>query len=92
MAVAHAQGLDVHATVEAIALSADRAGLLLAGDVAGAIGVLLREDLPVGAPRPETPEAIAVATAQRRDVKELIQFALSDDFFRLRQRVGMSLG
>ncbi len=92
MAVTHTAGLDVNTTIEAIALSADRAGLLLAGDVAGAIGVLLREDLPVGAPRPETPETIAQATTQRRDVRELIQFALSDDFFRLRQRLGLSLG
>ena len=78
--------------VEAIALTSDRAGLLLAGDVAAAIGILLREDLPIGAPRPESVEAIATAVGQRRDVRELIAFALSDDFFRLRQRIGMSSG
>ncbi|MBS1148551.1 MAG: Tetratricopeptide repeat protein [Myxococcaceae bacterium] len=92
MAVAQTPGLDVAATVEALALSADRAGLLLAGDVTAAIGILLREDLPIGTPRPESAEAIAAAVGQRRDVRELIGFSLSDDFFRLRQRLGMSLG
>jgi hypothetical protein len=32
------------------------------------------------------------ALGQRPDVRELMGFALSDDFFRLRQRVGVSLG
>ncbi len=92
MAVANTAGLEVAATVEALALSGDRAGLLLAGDVGAAITLLLREDLPVGTPRPESTEAIAAAVAQRRDVRELIGFSLSDDFFRLRQRLGISLG
>jgi hypothetical protein len=43
-------------------------------------------------PRPETQEAIATGVGQRSDVKELLAFALSDDFFRLRQRIGVSLG
>ncbi len=92
MAVAHTPGLDLNATIEALAFSADRAGLLLSGDVAAAITILLREDLPIGTPRPESAEAISAAVGQRRDVRELITFSLGDDFFRLRQKLGMSLG
>ena len=92
MAVTNTAGLDVGSTLEALSLSADRAGLLLAGDVAAGLGMLAREELAPGAPRVETPEAIIQSVQSRRDLRELIGFALSDDFFRLRQRVGLSLG
>jgi tetratricopeptide (TPR) repeat protein len=82
----------IELVVQGLTFSADRAGLLACADVSSGLGVLLREDGPAGQPRPETPEAIAAAVSQRPDVKELIGFALADDFFRLRQRIGVSLG
>jgi hypothetical protein len=92
MAVANTPGLDVNSTVDALTLSADRAGLLVAGDVAAALSLLVRDDLSPVAVRTETADAIAATVHARRDVRELIGFALSDDFFRLRQRIGLSLG
>ena len=92
LALAGAQGHDVNSTIEALALSADRAGLLLAGDITAGLNLLLREDQPPGAPRAETADQIFAAVQTRRDLRELVGFALSDEFFRLRQRLGMSLG
>jgi hypothetical protein len=92
MAVTTTPGLDVASTVEGLAFSSDRAGLLLVGDVAAGLALLAREDLPAGVARPETPEALVAAIQSRRDMREAIAFTLSDDFFRLRQRIGLSLG
>lgn len=80
--------LDLPGTLEGLAFSADRAGLVLAADVAAGIGVLLKDE---GVNRPETAEISAAAARERKDVRELINFALSDDYFRLRQKVGLSL-
>lgn len=84
---------SVDALVQALVFSADRAGLLTCADLSAGLGLLLREEAPsAGQAKLDTAEAIAAALAQRPDVRELMSFALSDDFFRLRQRVGVSLG
>jgi hypothetical protein len=72
--------------------AADRAGLVVSADPTAGLGLILREEMPSNQPRAETPEAIATAVHSRADLKELMIFAMSDDFFRLRQRVGVSLG
>ena len=56
-----------------------------AEDVHGVTGSALRAAVARG-------EAIATAVHSRTDLKELMIFAMTDDFFRLRQRVGVSLG
>lgn len=91
-AVARGESADVNATVEALAFSADRAGLLFGADIALGLGLLVKEELPPGTQRAETTDAIFSQLGQRRDLRELVQFAVSDDFFRLRQRLGLSLG
>ncbi len=78
--------------VQGLLFSMDRAGLLVCADVAAGLTVLLREESNQTANKLESTEAVASALATRPDVKELMLFALSDDFFRLRQRVGVSLG
>ncbi|MBL8924083.1 MAG: tetratricopeptide repeat protein [Myxococcaceae bacterium] len=79
--------------VQGLLFSMDRAGLLVCADVAAGLGLLLREEAgPNAVPRAETTEAISQALTNRPDLKELMSFSLSDDFFRLRQRVGVSLG
>lgn len=79
------------AVVQGLILASDRAGLVLCADPTAGLNLVLREE--GGTPtRPETAEAIHQALATRPDVKELMTFALTDDFFRLRQRVGVSLG
>jgi hypothetical protein len=87
-----ASRVPIELLVQSLSLSADRAGLLACADVSSGLGMLLREDAAPTLPRPETQEAIATGVGQRSDVKELLAFALSDDFFRLRQRIGVSLG
>ncbi|MFZ5443233.1 MAG: tetratricopeptide repeat protein [Myxococcota bacterium] len=78
--------------VQGLMLAQDRAGLVVSADPTAGLGLILREEMPSNQPRPETAEAIAAAVQGRPDVRELMIFALTDDFFRLRQRVGVSLG
>jgi hypothetical protein len=56
------------------------------------LNLLLREEAAPNQARPETAEAIAQAIQGRPELKDLMAFAVTDDFFRLRQRVGVSLG
>ncbi|MFN0061773.1 MAG: tetratricopeptide repeat protein [Myxococcaceae bacterium] len=81
--------LDLPPLLQALTHSADRAGLLLCGDVAVALNVVFREDPSVGSKAEHEPTLGALK--HRADLRSLIQFALSEDFFRLRQRVGPSL-
>lgn len=76
--------------LEGLSLSGDRAGLALSGDIASSLATMLKDDNQ-NATRPETPEAVRAVVAQRHDLRELMTFALSDDFFRLRQRLGFAL-
>lgn len=74
---------DIASWQAAAAATADRAGLVLCGDVAAALGTLLGE----GAPRvPKGEEAVRAATA-RPDVLALLAWASTDDHFALRQRL-----
>lgn len=92
-AVARLTNWSLDAVVEGMNLSFDRAGLLLAGDVQAALGMMLKdENSPPATSRVDTPETVAAAVGQRKDLRELMLFAISDDFFRLRQRLGLSLG
>lgn len=75
---------------QAVEFSLDRAGLLACADPLAGLGILLREE-ETSQPKTETPEAIALAVAARPRLREAMAFTLSDDYFRLRQRVGVSL-
>jgi len=72
-------------------LSADRAGLLYSGDVVGSLSLMLREDPTVSAVRLDSADAIRGVASTREDVRELMLFAVSDDFFRLRQKLKLGL-
>lgn len=89
---AQLQRVQVEPLVQALMFAADRAGLVVCADPLAGLNLMLREELPATAPRPESPEAIAYAVQARTDVKELMSFAITDDYFRLRQRVGVALG
>jgi tetratricopeptide (TPR) repeat protein len=82
---------DLKKLTEGLSLSADRAGLLMCGDIAVALGLVLREDPTMGNSKVETPEAVSQSLKARDDLKDLLAFSLSDDFFRLRQRLGLGL-
>lgn len=78
---------DVAAWHSAAAATADRAGLVLCGEVPAAIGVLLRD----GRPRaPEGAEAVKAA-ATRPDVLALLAFAASEAHAALRQRARVAI-
>ncbi|HEY6001774.1 MAG TPA: tetratricopeptide repeat protein, partial [Anaeromyxobacter sp.] len=78
---------DLTAWRNAAAASADRAGLVLCGDVPAALGMLLRE----GARRaPEGPIAVARASS-RPDVLSLLAFAATEAHFILRQRLRVAI-
>jgi hypothetical protein len=78
--------------VQGMMFAADRAGLVVSADPTAGLNLVLKEEMPGNGPKPETPEAISAAVQGRADLRELVTFAITDDFFRLRQRVGVSLG
>jgi hypothetical protein len=78
---------DPEAWRAAAARTADRAGLVLCGDVPTAIELMLRD--PEGR-APGRTEAIAAAAA-RPDVRALVAFAASEAHFTLRQRLRVAI-
>lgn len=87
-----AKSLDMSAWLQASSWSADRAGLLLSGDIASALHVLLREDPSLTGMKLDTAEQLLGAIRSRRDMSELLAFVTSDDHFKLRGRLRLSLG
>ncbi|MGO9064475.1 MAG: tetratricopeptide repeat protein [Myxococcaceae bacterium] len=90
-AVASSSRVDLSATLRALSAAANRAGMLMAGDPALALQLVLREDPSVSGTRPETPEPVLQAVRERADLRSLIAFALSDAFFHLRRKAGLAL-
>jgi hypothetical protein len=91
-----APGVDLKAVKDAMVYTADRAGLLVCGDVTpavcvlaaagGAAGVRLTDDPSVG------PDAIDKlrAAATRAEIEELLRFAVSEEHLRLRRAAGIA--
>jgi tetratricopeptide (TPR) repeat protein len=69
----------------------NRTGLLLCGDLATAARIVIRDvgALPDGAD--PTPEDIRRIAAMNEPVRELLRFAVSDDYFRLREKLGTAI-
>jgi tetratricopeptide (TPR) repeat protein len=88
-ALAEAPRVDLEDALTALRFSADRAGLLMCGDPAVGLGVLLREDSNFS--RVEGMDPVLTALRQKEELRSLVAFALSDDFFRLRQRCGLAI-
>ncbi len=82
---------DLAAWRVAAAATADRAGLVLCGDLPAAIAVLARdaglraEGTPLPVPLP------VAATAARPDVRALVAFAATEEHFVLRQRLRVAI-
>jgi cellulose synthase operon protein C len=83
--------LNVDAFVIDVEHSSDRAGLLMSGDPSAALSVLLREDPRAGGIKTEGTDAIGRAVSERSELKQALSYCLSDDFFRMRQRIGTSI-
>lgn len=78
---------DLAAWRAAAAATADRAGLLLCGDVAAAVALLLRG----GGRKPPEGAAALAAAAARPDVLALLAFAATEAHFVLRQRLRVAI-
>jgi len=91
LAIARGEPLDVAHTIEALGWSADRAGLIVCGDVAAGLDMLLRDDPSAPGLRTSDRAQVLGAVAKRRELRELLTYALSDDFFCLRARLGLTV-
>ena len=74
--------IQLDLVLQGLAYSEDRAGLLLSGDVASGLSLMVRES---------TGPSAGNGSEIRPDLRELMQFAISDDFFRLRADLGLSV-
>ena len=63
----------------------------MCGDPAIALALVMREDLNLSGARAEGMELVVQTVRQRSDLQALIQFCVSEDLFRLRERVGPGL-
>jgi tetratricopeptide (TPR) repeat protein len=83
---------DLGRTLQGLFASGNRAGLLVCGDPAVALTMVLREDPSFAAGRaPESQESIVRAVRERADLGALLNFAVSEELFALRDRVGPTL-
>jgi hypothetical protein len=82
--------VDLIAWYASISGTADRAGLLLCGDVTAALQLVLRDGAPP-LPRPESAADVREAVRTRPDLQDLLRFAASEEHFRLRQRLRMAI-
>jgi tetratricopeptide (TPR) repeat protein len=83
--------VELEPALKGFGFSADRAGLLMCGDVSVGLSLLLREDPQFASTRVESAEPLLQALRERTDLQQLLGYALSEDFLRLRQRLGLSL-
>jgi hypothetical protein len=81
--------VEMEDVLAGLRFSADRAGLLMCGDPAVGLGVVLREDTNLS--RVEGMDPVLTALRQKEELRALVAFALSDDYFRLRQRCGLAI-
>jgi tetratricopeptide (TPR) repeat protein len=88
-ALAGARQIDLGRVLGAVNLSGDRAGLLLSGDPSVALSVVMRDDAAFA--KLENAEGLAQALRGREDLKALLSFALSEEFFKLRQKAALGL-
>jgi tetratricopeptide (TPR) repeat protein len=86
-AVALAGSQDVAAWQVGLAATADRVGLLFAGDVPSALGILLREGGLLTASAAEVTSSVRA----RADLRQLLLFTISEEHFRLRQRLRLAI-
>jgi hypothetical protein len=91
VALANVQKLELGMWLDALDYSADRAGMLVCGDVAVGLGMVLREDPNFAGARLDGAEPVLQAVRDGERLRTLLAFAFTDDFFRLRQRLGLGL-
>jgi len=80
--------LDFERYVTALEWSGDRAGFVACGDIGVSLGVLLQEDEKLKDVRITESNATESPLARSQRIRALVSFALSDEYFALRQRLG----
>ncbi|HZA49852.1 MAG TPA: Adventurous gliding motility protein K, partial [Myxococcaceae bacterium] len=83
--------VDVVQTLEWLAWSGNRAGLVMCGDVAAGLNLIVRHDANQSSPRAEPSEPVAHVVESRLDLRDALGFVLSDEFFKLRQKLGLGV-
>ncbi|AGC45805.1 hypothetical protein MYSTI_04513 [Myxococcus stipitatus DSM 14675] len=91
MALGDVAKLELSPWLDALDSSADRAGLLITGDVSVGLGMVLREDPNYAGAKLDAPEPVIQAVRDGTRLRTLLAWSFTDDFFRLRQRLGLSL-
>ncbi|QSQ26802.1 tetratricopeptide repeat protein [Pyxidicoccus parkwayensis] len=91
MALGGTQKVELPTWLDALDYSADRAGLLICGDVTVALSMVLREDPNFAGARLDSSEPMLQAIREGERLRTLLSWSFTDDFFRLRQRLGLSL-
>jgi len=90
--VAHGRVPDLGKTLQGLFASGNRAGLLVCGDPAVALTMVLREDPAFTTSKaPEDPDTLLRAVQERADLRALLTFSVSEEMFTLRDRVGPTL-
>src|SRR5262249_52212490 len=80
---------DLPSLLRSMRWSANRMGVCLSGDPTVAMSLILREESITGPHEP--PEALSEALCRSDTLRDLFAFALSEDYFRVRQLLGMSV-
>ncbi len=83
--------MELEPALAGMAFSADRADVLMCGDVSVGLTRVLREDPNFATARLDNAEPLLQALRERADLQQLLTYVLSDDFLRLRQRVALAL-
>jgi tetratricopeptide (TPR) repeat protein len=90
-ALGDAQKVELAPWLDALDYSADRAGLLICGDVTVGLSMVLREDPNFAGARLDSSEPVLQAVRDGERLRTLLAWSFTDDFFRLRQRLGLAL-
>ncbi|PTL76885.1 tetratricopeptide repeat protein [Vitiosangium sp. GDMCC 1.1324] len=83
--------VELEPVLEGLSYSADRAGMLMCGDVSVGLTMVLREDPNFATARVDQAEPLIQALRERADLQQVLSYILTDDFMRLRQRLGLSV-
>lgn len=90
-ALGDAQKVELAPWLDSLDYSADRAGLLICGDVTVGLSMVLREDPNFAGARLDSSEPVLQAVRDGERLRTLLAWSFTDDFFRLRQRLGLAL-
>jgi golgin subfamily B member 1 len=69
----------------------NRTGLILCGDLATAAEIVVRDEGGLSAEEAASPEAIRRLATTNEPLRELLRFAISEDYFALREKLGTAL-